>query len=153
MPNPVRAASAASRALPLAVPPGVRPHRATGVANASGSRRAIRPGLHGAGLIILLCGLGGVSACTRTDPPSIVLTPEEQVLLDRLTTDDRMLVTGMARTAQGRLIVITRQGDVSSRYCFAPDSSSNPHLNIHHIDDTAPLIEGGPEQVPSPRGR
>ncbi len=101
-------------------------------------------------LLLLICCVfasGCLSGCLSvvrdTTPPSDV----EQVLLERLTRDQFVIIDSYERDEFDHLIVTTLQGSEKVRYIIKPVQPGNPRLNIHRINDRSQLEISESDQV------
>ncbi len=85
-----------------------------------------------------------LAACTTSE--RVQTTDAELRLLAYLARDPYVVVERTERDADGFLVVITRQGNVTRRYLIAPDDPAKPGLRLRRLDDTCTL-----ETVPNPR--
>ena len=85
--------------------------------------------------------------------PAAQPTAEERVLLDRIEHDFGLIVAGLDRNEEQRLIVLTRQGDERIRYVLEPDVEGGTKLAIRRALDDVPLPCQSPERpgVHTPR--
>lgn len=107
-------------------------------------------------LVALACVAGAfLGGCSERDEAAEHITPEEAVLLDRLTRDAYTEIIDRTRTDDGYLLVTTQQGDVQARYLLAPDSPASKQLRIRRMDEAFSFpsaISPRPGINPDPRG-
>lgn len=92
----------------------------------------MRPHVLAVCLVLAACG----PVENRAPPPSA----EEQRLLAYLARDPFLIIERSERDADGRLLVITRQGRTRQRYLIAPDDPAKPVLRLRRLEDACTLV-------------
>ena len=100
-------------------------------------------------LLLISCGLVicCLSGCLSVARDAAQPNDVEQVILERLTRDQFVIIDSYDRDEFDHLIVNTLQGSEKVRYIIKPVQPGSPRLNIHRINDRSQLEISESDQV------